>query len=128
MSKCDRYIFCLSSMDFRIPLVIQGLLICFCLAWEANFIGACLLTINWIASIASWVFAWRILDEWRISDQSSWLRSSIKYYHILICVDNHISVIKPWTKMIPVKWYDIIHWVNWYYIISRVWIVQSNIL
>ena len=35
----------LRSMDFRIPLVIQGLLICFCLPREANFIGACLLTI-----------------------------------------------------------------------------------
>ena len=48
--------------------------------------------------------------------------ASLFYY--ILCVD--ISVIKPWIKMIPVKWHDIISLVKWYHITSRVWIVQSN--
>ena len=47
-----------------------------------------------------------------------------KCLYYILCVD--ISVIKPWIKMIPVKWYDIISLVKWYRITSRVWIVQSN--
>ena len=45
----------------------------------------------------------------------NFLRLVILSYYIL-CVD--ISGIKPWIKVIPVKWYDIIT--------SRVWNVQSN--
>ena len=56
------------------------------------------------------------------SSLNSWV-DTIYFYYIL-CVD--ISVIKPWIKMIPVMWYDIISLVKWHHITSRVWIVQSN--
>ena len=40
---------CLFLIDLSIPLVIQGLLNCFCLVWDICFLGACLLTISWRA-------------------------------------------------------------------------------
>ena len=51
-------------------------------------------------------------------------RSIRNGFYYILCVD--ISVIKPWIKMIPVKWYDFISLVKWYHITSRVWIGQSN--
>ena len=45
--KCVLYMLCLFLIDSSIPLVIQGLLHCFCLLWDICFLGACLLTIRW---------------------------------------------------------------------------------
>ena len=44
--KCFLYMPCLFLIDLSIPLVIQGLLNCFCLLWDISFFGACLLTIS----------------------------------------------------------------------------------
>ena len=38
---------CLFLIHLSIPLVIQGLLNCFCLLWDICFLGAFLLTISW---------------------------------------------------------------------------------
>ena len=49
--------------------------------------------------------ATRLVVKWRIKSKICNKTLNIWSYYIL-CVD--ISVIKPWLKMIPVKWYNII--------------------
>ena len=59
-----------------------------------------------------WICTSTLRASVNIHHYSPPLRRSVVYYDIL-CVDT--SVIRPWLKMIPVKWYDII----WYHIASR---------